>query len=127
MRFERLRLERGMELAAEEPGMVGSFDDFDVIFVGSAARDAEARGDESFFVIAVELVAVAVALAVFKLAVSAIRERARLKFARPCTQTHGAGPFVDAEEFAQFVNDAVRRLRVAFGCVGAFEAGGGSR
>ena len=45
MRLERLGLEFGVELAAEEPGMVGSFDDFDVIFVGRAAGDAQAGSD----------------------------------------------------------------------------------
>ncbi len=42
MGFERLGFEFGMELATEEPGVLGGFDDFDVIFVGSAAGDAEA-------------------------------------------------------------------------------------
>ena len=42
MRLEGLGLEFGVELAAEEPGVIGGFDDFDVIFVGGAAGDAEA-------------------------------------------------------------------------------------
>ena len=44
MRFERLGLKFGMELAAEEPWMVGSFDDFDVILVGSATGDTQTGG-----------------------------------------------------------------------------------
>jgi len=45
-----------MELAAEEPGVVRRFDDFHVIFVGSAASNSQARRDERFFVLAIELV-----------------------------------------------------------------------
>ena len=41
MRRERLGLEFWMELAAEEPGVIGHFDDLDVHAVGSAAGDAE--------------------------------------------------------------------------------------
>ena len=40
MRFERFRFEFRMELAAEKPRVLGRFDDFDVIFVGRAARDS---------------------------------------------------------------------------------------
>ena len=42
MGLEGLGFEFGMKLAAEEPGVFGGFDDFDVIFVGGAAGDAEA-------------------------------------------------------------------------------------
>src|SRR5579862_2769867 len=74
MRFERLGFEFRMELAAEEPWMVGCFDDLDVVLVGSAARDAEAGGRQDFFVVAIEFVAMAVTLADFELAVGAIGE-----------------------------------------------------
>ena len=49
MRFERLGFEFGVELAAEEPGVIGGFDDFDVIFVGGAAGDAGGRRWLEFF------------------------------------------------------------------------------
>src|SRR5882762_9941466 len=62
MRGQRLGLEFGMELAAEEPGMLRRFDDLDVLAVGRAAGDAESGIGERLFVLAVELVAVAVAL-----------------------------------------------------------------
>jgi len=42
MRLEGLGFEFRMELAAEEPGMVGGLDNFDVVFVGGAAGDAQA-------------------------------------------------------------------------------------
>ena len=42
MRLERLGFEFGVELAAEEPGVVWGFDDFDVVFVWGAAGDLKA-------------------------------------------------------------------------------------
>ena len=42
MRFEGLGFEFGVELAAEKPGVIGGFDNFDIIFVGRAAGDAQA-------------------------------------------------------------------------------------
>ena len=74
MRFERLGLEFRMKLAAEEPWMIGSFDDLDVIFVWSAAGDTKSSASQDFLVVAIELVAMPMALADFKLAVSAIGE-----------------------------------------------------
>ena len=67
MRRERLGFEFGMELAANEPRMVGHFDDFDVDAVGGAAGDAETGARQSFFVLAIEFVAMAVALGNFEL------------------------------------------------------------
>ena len=40
MGLERLGFEFGMELAAEKPGMVRHFDNFNVIFVGGAAGNS---------------------------------------------------------------------------------------
>ena len=83
MRRERLRFEFRMKLAAKKPRVVGCFDDFDVVFVGGAAGDAEAGVRQSFLVIAIEFVAVAVAFADFEFAVSFGGERAGFKFAGP--------------------------------------------
>src|SRR5690242_13675944 len=114
MGLERLRLEFGMELAAEKPGVLGGFDDFDVILVGGAAGDFEAGAEKSFLVFAIEFVAVAVAFADFELAVSLVSKGAGFEFARPSAEAHGAAHFVDAEEFAQLVVDAVGSLRIEF-------------
>src|SRR5579862_2193192 len=65
----------------------------------------------------------AVAFADFEFAVSAMRERAGNKFAGPRAEAHGTTHFVDAEKFAEFVNDTVRRLRIAFRGVGLLQAG----
>ncbi len=97
MRLEWLGFEFGMELAAQEPWMVGRFDDFNVIFVGSAAGDAEARAEQSFFVIAIEFVAMAVTLADFGLAVGFMCEGTWLQLAGPRAKAHGAAHFIDTQ------------------------------
>jgi len=78
VRCQRLGFEFGMELAAQEPGMVRGFDYFYVDAVRCASSDAEAGARESFFVLAVEFVAMAVALGNFQLAVGFGGEGARL-------------------------------------------------
>jgi len=42
MRLQGLRFELGMELAAQEPGMIGQLADFDVDPVGSLPRQPQA-------------------------------------------------------------------------------------
>jgi len=73
MRLEGFGFEFGVKLAAEEPGVLGRFDDLDVIFVGGAAGDEQAGAGQSFLVVAVEFVAVAVTLADFCFAVGPVR------------------------------------------------------
>ena len=60
--LQRLGLEFGVELAGEEEGVGGNLDDLDVGGVGGGAGEAEAGAGEDGFVLAVELVAMAVAL-----------------------------------------------------------------
>ena len=74
MRRQRLGFEFRMKLAADEPRMLGRFDDFDVRPIRRFAGDAESRGEQSFFVFAIEFVAMAMPLADFQLAVCARRE-----------------------------------------------------
>jgi hypothetical protein len=45
VRFERLGFKFGVELATEEPRVIGGLDNFDVIFVGRAAGDAQASAE----------------------------------------------------------------------------------
>src|ERR1700730_9158815 len=112
-----------MELAAEKPGMVGRLDDFDVILVRSPARDAQAGAGEDFLVVAVELVAMPVPLVNFELAVGAMRERAQLELASPGAEAHGAAHLVDAQQLAQLIDHAMRRLRIEFRAIGLLEFG----
>src|SRR5437016_8542565 len=74
MWFQRLRLEFRMELAAEEPWVVWRLDDFDVILIRRASRDAQARGDHCPFVVAIKLVAMPVPLADLQFPVSLMCE-----------------------------------------------------
>ena len=83
VRLERLGFELGVELAAEEEGMGRDFDDLDVGGVGGGAGEAEAAAGEDGLVLAVELVAVAVALGDFGGAVGVGGERAGLEDAGP--------------------------------------------
>src|ERR1035441_9041214 len=94
MRCERLRFEFRMELDADEPGMVGHLDDFDVDAVGSASRDAKSSAGERFLVLAVEFIAMAMAFGNFSLAVGFRGKRTGLELAGPRAETHGAAHFV---------------------------------
>ncbi len=74
MRLQWLGFEFRMKLAAEEPRMVRRFDNFHVILVGCASRNFQAGGDQRFFVVAVEFVAVAMPFADLEFAVGFVRE-----------------------------------------------------
>src|SRR5690348_1406543 len=109
MRLHRLGLELRMELAAEEPGMLHDLADLHVNAVGSFARDAKARGFELLFVLAIELVAVAMAFVNLTGAIGARGEAIGMEMARPTSQAHRAAEIVDAFELAQLENHAMRR------------------
>src|SRR5262245_12513720 len=96
MRFERFGFELGMELAAEEPWMIRSLDDLDVILVGSASGDAKTRAGQNFFVVAIEFVAMTMAFADFGFAIRARGKRAGFELAGPCAEPHRAAHFIDA-------------------------------
>ena len=67
--LQRLGLELGVELAGEEEGVGGDLDDLDVGGVWGGSGEAETGAGEDGLVLAVELVAMAVALADFGSAV----------------------------------------------------------
>src|SRR5579875_214603 len=60
-----------VKLAAQEPGVAGHFDDFDVNPVGRFSGDFESSRNERFLIIAIELVAVAMTLRNFLRTISA--------------------------------------------------------
>ena len=64
VRFQWFRFEFRVELAAEEPRVVRRLDNFHVILIRRASRDAQSCGNQGLFVVAVEFVVVAVPLAV---------------------------------------------------------------
>src|SRR5580700_9178784 len=97
-----------MELAAQEEWVVRKFHDLDIGSVGSCAADPQSGGSKRPFVLAVELVAMTVALADLALPISSTRQRVGLQFARPCTQPHRAAQFFHTAQLAQLVNHAMR-------------------
>ena len=66
MWLQRLRLEFRMELAPEIPGMVRDLADFDVHSIRRLASEFQATDREDVFVFTIELVAVAVTFADFR-------------------------------------------------------------
>src|SRR5882672_8525360 len=117
MRLERLGFEFRVELAAKEPRMFGRFDYLDVILIRRASRDFQSRRDQCLFEIAIKFVAMTVALADFEFSIRLVCEGTRLQPAWPGAQAHGAAHFVDPQQLAQFVNHAMRSLRIKFGAV----------
>src|SRR5581483_7387898 len=99
MRLHGFGFELGVELAAEEPGVVGDFADLDVGAVGSFAGDAQTGGFELAFVFAVEFVTGAVASVDLARTGRAVGEAILGQPARPAAQPHGAAQLVDALQF----------------------------
>src|SRR5580704_6829871 len=93
MRLKWLRFEFGMEWAADEVWMAGDFYDLNVCAVGRRAGNLQPACRHRLFVLTVELVAMAVALADLGLAVDFLRQRSRLKLAWPCAEAHCASEF----------------------------------
>src|SRR6185503_8600853 len=121
LRLERLGLELRMELAADEVRMVIELDDLDVGSVGSRSRYAQAGAGQHRFILAVELVAVAMAFADLRLAaVDLGSERAGGELADPGAEAHGATEFIDAAQFAQLVDDEMRGRGIELAGVGTF-------
>src|ERR1051326_7479906 len=82
MRLQWLRLELRMELAADKMRMPRDFNHLYVSCVRRCAGNAEPRAGQHRFILAIELVAMPVALADLILAVDPVRQRARLYLAR---------------------------------------------
>jgi len=83
MRLKWLRFELRVELAADEMRMIGQFDHLHVGTVRRRTRNAQARRVECLFIFTVELVAVAMALADFGLAINSVGQGIGLDFAGP--------------------------------------------
>ena len=114
----RLGLELGMELAAEEPGMVAISQISTYVRSGVSPVMRRPAAFKRLFIFAVEFEAVAMALADLARAIGLAREAAFGQDAGPRAQAHGAAEFVDAFQFPQFEDHAVRRGRIEFGGIG---------
>src|ERR1700723_2604358 len=104
-----------MELAAQEPGVVGDFHDLDVDAVRSASGDAESGRSEGRLEFTVKFVPMAMALGNLGGSVGFRGKRIGLKLARPRSQAHRTAHFVDSEKFAKLVNHAIGRGGIELG------------
>src|SRR5579884_964706 len=116
--FQRLGFKFRMELAAQEEGMSGDFDNLHISGIGSGAGDAQAASGQERLIFTVELIAMAMALADFCRTVSFVRQRIGLQNAGPRAQAHRAAHLLYPNQFTQLVDDAVRRGRIEFAGVG---------
>src|SRR5258708_39611564 len=98
--------------------MVGDLYDFHVSPVRRGAGKSQSTTGQDSFILAVELVAMAVPLADFGFSVRLDRLAVLLELAGPRAQTHGTAQLVDAAQLAQLVNDSVRSGGVLFAGVG---------
>src|SRR5690348_9495591 len=90
MRLDRAALELGMELDADEPGMVRSFHDLRQLTVGRHAREQKPRAFQPVLVVNVHLVAMAVPLADVVGAVDRVDDAVAGELRRIGAEPHGA-------------------------------------
>src|SRR5579859_6994707 len=114
MRLQRLRLEFRMKLASQEMRMAGDFYNLNIRPIRSRSGDAQPGPGQDGLILAVEFIAMTMALADFQLAISFVGKRTRFEFTRPRAQPHGAAEFVNSAQLAQFVDHPMRRGRVEF-------------
>src|SRR5215213_2415486 len=117
----RARLELGVILAGDEPGMVRELDHLDKAAFLERARDDEARLDQLRPERVVHLVAVPVALVDDGLAVGRMCARPLLHVDSVGAEAHRATEILDFLLLGQEVDDRIGRLRVHLGRVGAVE------
>src|SRR5262249_34283672 len=121
VRLHRLTLELRVELATQEPRMIGDLADLDIRVVGRFASDLQAGGAQPIFILAIEFVAMTMALVDLALTISAVREAAFRQLASPVTEPHRAAQILDAFQLAQLEDHAMRRAGVELGGIGFIE------
>src|ERR1017187_2632834 len=113
MRLQRLRLELGMELAAQEIRMSRQLDNLYISRVRGGAADGQPAAREQRLVFTIEFIPVPMPLADLRRStVSLRRERVLLQDASPRAQSHRAAHLFHTKQLAQLVNDAVLAGRV---------------
>ena len=120
-RPHRARLELRVELAGDEPRVVGQLDDLDEPALLVRARDDEARVDEPRPEVVVDLVAMPVALVDDRLAVRVARPRALGELDRLRAEPHRAAEILDLLLLGQQVDHRIRRLGIHLGRVRAVQ------
>src|SRR3954447_14253119 len=117
----RARLELGVVLAGDEPGMVRELDHLDEAALLERARDHETCLDELRPEGVVDLVAVAMALVDDALAIGGVGARPVLNVDGVGAEAHRAAEILDLLLLGQEVDHGVGRLRVHLRRVGAVE------
>src|SRR5262245_60610304 len=121
MGLEGLRLELGMELAAQIPGVICNLAYFDVGAIWSLARNAQPARHQEFLVLAIELVAMPMPLADLGCSIGPAGEAALLQQTWPGAEPHRAAQLVDTLQFAELVNHTVRRTGIELARIRAVE------
>src|SRR3954447_14103776 len=121
MWFERLRLELGMELAAEIPGMIGDLADLNVNAVGSLPGKLETVRRQEALELTIEFISMAMPLADLSRTISSAGEAALRQFARIGSKAHGAAEFIYTFQFTKFIDYAIGRRRIELGRVRSLE------
>ena len=117
----RPRLELRVELAGDEPRVVGELDDLDEPALLERPRDDEPRVDDLLAVVVVHLVAVAVPLVDDRLAVGLVGAGPLVDLDRLRAEAHRAAEVLDLLLLREQVDHRVRRLRVHLRRVRALE------
>ena len=121
MGLKRLRFELRMKLAAEIPGMIRHFADFDIHAIRSLAGQTEAMPCKRLFKLAIEFVAVAMALADLRCAIGLLGKTSRSEKTRVGAEPHGSAKLIHAEKLTEFEDYAMGRGGIEFGRIGVGE------
>src|SRR5882762_9553301 len=118
----RTRLELRMELARDEPRMVGQLDDLDQAAFLERSGDHQASLRERRPIVVVDLVTVPVALVHDRLAVRVMRTSSVDHLDRLRAEPHRAAEILDLLLLGQQIDHRMRGLGIHLGRVGAVEA-----
>src|SRR5438477_490177 len=113
MRLHRFRLELRMELAAQVPRMVGNLADLDVRAVRGLTGDTQSHRFQPILVLAIDLVAMPVALGNIAGTVRSVSEAVLRQVAGPASQPHRSPQLINALQFSKLEDDAMRRAWIA--------------
>lgn len=117
----RAGLEFGVELGADEKGVVGDLDDFDEFLFGGDGADFQAGSLDLLAVGGVEFVAVAVTFADDFRAIEFVRLGSGEDVGIVGAETHGGAHVLDALLFFLEGDDGMRGIFVELGGVGVFQ------
>src|SRR5437870_4241187 len=118
MRRQWFRLELRVELAGEEPWMIGDFDDLNEVLIRRNTGNHQAVISQDLLELPIEFISMAMPLRNHIRFVNTVRDRTVFELRWISSQTHRTADGVDAEQIAEFVNHRIRRVRIELGAVG---------